>query len=715
MDAWHALQRSSVDAALLSSSEANVFAFAEGCFYFAMVYYSQSYVTGLVKLREREEKKQQQAVGPLRLKKRTQTQSSAWKPISGWNDTGHSGTATQPDWQDQDHDMEALTGDEIQKSPWSKWGNEHVDESDFPSLFGIDAHNHSVDPFSVPKPLFSGANAPMDSIPSIDDTSESDSEMESGLIGIAYIAPATGLVAEASREVSMGVALLPHARGKGFGSETTRELVKIAIDKLSFHRVTALVLGRTPTSSYQPSQRKACSENEKKGEKQQDSLQPPKHDTEAEVEAVLRMFIAAGFNFEGTRRRSLLEANGNDNSAWRDTHCLAILDTDWMEIQMRAMFAAIHPGDKGKEKAREQDGSSSSVNEGKTMRVERRRTRWDEMLPRHQREQEALARVESRLHRSASTETLRPDTGPGAKTEANIIEIGGGYLSSDTNESDYGNDVERASVFSSTSISNPFRDPTSGGTSTFRSQSRFFLDSGDESADEEGGNLELEQGSQNGSELSYPYLAHARFEQADNVSETLSREKVAQFLRTLTQPGPPPSEIEVVSSAGSDFESCVDEAESSSGAEEKASTDDPLELGGNSGTRPTLTSAPFMVPSTPTNTMPESALEVSQARKKRRLSLDSEAVGDKTSGPGDGPDDTPNLSTSFPRTGSWTSVTRDASTDTDTDTEMHSDVEVSDAESASTSTWDVLSGTSSVHTPSPSPSLHSASDDEALI
>ncbi|KAF8999091.1 hypothetical protein BDQ17DRAFT_1246922, partial [Cyathus striatus] len=83
-------------------------------------------------------------------------------------------------------------------------------------------------------------------------------------------------------------------------------------------------------------------------------------------------FVFSGFSVEGTRRRSFL---GPYDHVWKDVSYLAILDTD---LAVRKQFLTD-------------------------------RSLWDEMLDRHQRENEQLVRWESHhpIKRSLSTETLR--------------------------------------------------------------------------------------------------------------------------------------------------------------------------------------------------------------------------------------------------------------------------------------------------------------------
>lgn len=173
--------------------------------------------------------------------------------------------------------------------------------------------------------------------------------------------PIVGLIyilsSELNREALIGLALAPYARGKRIGAAALHQALTLAFDVFAFHRV-ALGLVDAPATRA----------------------------------AALRMFIAAGFTLEGKCRRAMLiprdgpgESGGEE---WRDAHFLGMLDTDWF-----------------------------SHGAGLARPGVRCRTRWDEMLARHEREQELLAADEERsriLKRTASTETLRP-SGSGAR------------------------------------------------------------------------------------------------------------------------------------------------------------------------------------------------------------------------------------------------------------------------------------------------------------
>ncbi|KAI0918218.1 hypothetical protein AcV7_007021 [Taiwanofungus camphoratus] len=154
--------------------------------------------------------------------------------------------------------------------------------------------------------------------------------------GILYVAPTPY-----ASTVSVTVALRPSARGKGLASHATRVALGWAFDALGMHKVTAELMSSPDRA------------------------------------AALRLFTAAGFEQEGTRRRAVMNANGQ----WKNVVCLGMLDTEWV----------VRGGRKG-------TGARESA--------------WDELLARHQKEREELLAWEERerlgkLQRTASVETIK--------------------------------------------------------------------------------------------------------------------------------------------------------------------------------------------------------------------------------------------------------------------------------------------------------------------
>lgn len=155
-------------------------------------------------------------------------------------------------------------------------------------------------------------------------------------------------------EAVIGLVISPQARRHGLGTIATRKALELVFEHFAFHRASATLV--VPPKCDATSGRTRLH-----------------REAEEETERALRMLINLGFSHEGTRR-SAIPSPGD--TTWRDVHHLGILEMDYFNRKH-------HP--------------QSTL-----------RTRWDEMLTRHQSELEILASVESRLSRSHSTETLRP-------------------------------------------------------------------------------------------------------------------------------------------------------------------------------------------------------------------------------------------------------------------------------------------------------------------
>ena len=226
--------------------------------------------------------------------------------------------------------------------------------------------------------------------------------------GVVYLAIPPSAGAEAACECSVGVALLPFARGNGVGSYAVRHAISLAFGTLAFHRVSASVLGPSPLFD-------SLLIGDGKGkQKATEGL------TNSTIlsERALRFFIGLGFSHEGTRRRAVpgnLTSSANGDGTWRDASSLAMLDTEWVYIEERADLRRnkrpMNVTFSSAASNATSDSGLSTVTEKSTGRKYVRRTRWDEMLARQQREQEVLVAAEGRLKRTASTETIKPNAG----------------------------------------------------------------------------------------------------------------------------------------------------------------------------------------------------------------------------------------------------------------------------------------------------------------
>ncbi|KAG9073733.1 hypothetical protein FS749_014731 [Ceratobasidium sp. UAMH 11750] len=109
----------------------------------------------------------------------------------------------------------------------------------------------------------------------------------------------------------IGVALLPKARGKGYGRAAVHKLLTYAFEQLKMHRVFVHIVCPT-TAAQSPKERKQTSFDTKK---------------------LCYIFRTYGFQFEGVTRGAVLHQVGNTKT-WQDIHRLSILDTDWISMQM---------------------------------------------------------------------------------------------------------------------------------------------------------------------------------------------------------------------------------------------------------------------------------------------------------------------------------------------------------------------------------------------
>ncbi|KAH8116093.1 hypothetical protein DFH11DRAFT_1507118, partial [Phellopilus nigrolimitatus] len=116
----------------------------------------------------------------------------------------------------------------------------------------------------------------------------------SSIIGVIYLLN----LEHAPGEASLGLALMPYARNKGFGPDAVLRVLGMAFDVFEFHRISASVLDGSSR------------------------------------EHALRMFVGLGFGCEGTRRRAV---QCPSDAAWRDAHHLGMLDTEWVTGALRCV------------------------------------------------------------------------------------------------------------------------------------------------------------------------------------------------------------------------------------------------------------------------------------------------------------------------------------------------------------------------------------------
>ncbi|THG95992.1 hypothetical protein EW026_g5756 [Hermanssonia centrifuga] len=177
--------------------------------------------------------------------------------------------------------------------------------------------------------------------------------------------------------MNIGVALLPKARGHGFGGQAVGLLMEWAFRKLGCHSIEARNIDGDDDCT----------------------------------DVALGMFTGLGFAYEGKSHRAVLHivepppgAQGAEPTGeWRDVMNLVMLDTDWECISLRSMT--------------------------RTML-----SRWEDLFARHMRLREEMLRLEERcgrraqkLKRAASTETLHSAMQP----PENILEKWSGFLSGD--------------------------------------------------------------------------------------------------------------------------------------------------------------------------------------------------------------------------------------------------------------------------------------------
>ncbi|KAJ3798845.1 hypothetical protein GGU11DRAFT_555192 [Lentinula aff. detonsa] len=146
-------------------------------------------------------------------------------------------------------------------------------------------------------------------------------------------------------ELSFGIIISQDHRGKGYAKEALRLILDEAFMTMNCHRIQVCLL-----------------------------------DTYAKDRA-MRLFMGMRFVHEGRRRRAFFSILEQE---WKDTTCLAILDTEWL---IRSKYLIESPP----------------------------ATLWDELLSRHNQEREELLRWEeaqsqswpAMLKRTSSTETVR--------------------------------------------------------------------------------------------------------------------------------------------------------------------------------------------------------------------------------------------------------------------------------------------------------------------
>ncbi|KAJ3551854.1 hypothetical protein NM688_g4470 [Phlebia brevispora] len=152
-------------------------------------------------------------------------------------------------------------------------------------------------------------------------------------IGILYLS-----ASHIPNTLNVGVALLPEARRFGFGRQATCLAINWAFKELECHRIQAQVVDGDPTL----------------------------------LDISLGLFTGLGFSHEGTLRRALFYPTApmqlfppDTSGEWRDVINLAVLDMDW------AMWKT-YP------------------------RISREimKSRWDDLFSRHEREREAMLRLE---------------------------------------------------------------------------------------------------------------------------------------------------------------------------------------------------------------------------------------------------------------------------------------------------------------------------------
>ncbi|KAL5476796.1 hypothetical protein ACEPAI_2982 [Sanghuangporus weigelae] len=831
MDCWRILQRSSADAAVLPSSASNLFAFADSCIYIASVHDLNFAENAEKKSESERQQAEEEAFAGGRAALKELSFSSAYRQgnLAKTLHMAFSNNNSQPPASRCENDPLGETNWQAQASSSSTSNISHaagnaeadqyritpyyINSPDGKHLATVNSDRRvsirNVDSGELVKELFSDDDVSsvgfspdgrrivlggdetsiwdattdvphsqeqiipdelndlnnfdmtIPEEPPIENVGTNSKSAPSDLIGIAYLYTASD-AASAACEVSLGLALLPHARGRGCGTETVRQLIELAFDELNFHRISAGVIGPSLCRAARPTISNAASGA---GAKQPNA--PLLSGTIAETEAALRMFIALGFTLEGTRRRAIPDIE--DNGVWRDAHYLALLDTDWFMLRARQNAKGVNP--------------------------KNRRTRWDEMLARHQLETDALISAESRMKRSASTETLRP----GAQTNGAAIginlapsSVSGSSAPSEVASGsgagmERGKDQGREGLFSSArTSSNPF----STFLSVSSSSPNFFpsdhlaarvLQPRRKLTFTFGG--DSESASQAPTDVGDTDLRSDNEELLIDFDE--AHEKVEDFLRKNPAPGPPPSEAgtnldseaDSASASASDFESCADPDEldllggggNTKGKGKAKEVDPPVQdvsqgwihsLSAGASIPATNLDIPRQKePSTSVSPPDESEAEEQQARKKRRFSNGVKPEQDRTTRSKDcviAPGMLPPTSTgtlhgasrpfgfSFNSSGFSFNTPRLVSSPTDVEAgqvadtlssshhelasanaEPHrspnadhiadADSEMSDAESVSTaSTWDVVSSASAPRSPSPTMSLSSGTGSLSL-
>jgi len=176
-----------------------------------------------------------------------------------------------------------------------------------------------------------------------------------GVIGCVYLSFSSAT----QNTVDIGIALRPEARGRGYGRAALAKASRHAFETLNVHRIVANIFGSGSGQSNADAKASA-----------------------KESGTVRWVFEKLGFTPEGVNRRAGFSAT---DGVWRDVHVLALLDTDWMQLQRRGA------------------GRSSIT------------TPWDSMMERHEKERDEMMEWMDdpswgRLRRVASTETIKGAT-----------------------------------------------------------------------------------------------------------------------------------------------------------------------------------------------------------------------------------------------------------------------------------------------------------------
>lgn len=222
------------------------------------------------------------------------------------------------------------------------------------------------------------------------------------LVGVVFLRESQDSLhaaALAHHEAEVGVVVCPGARRKGIATYAVRCALEKAFTECSMHRITASVLEPSP----------------RKGSTGRDEVKY--------WDAAMSFFVGMEFGLELTRRRAARPALGleseacplSSSSSWRDVHVLAMLDTEWLLSPEQCVLHEIRTKERGRAVGSLTSASgpaaSASTDELQEYQRKTRRTRREEMLARHQHEQEAVSAAEE--HRGPQQRR------PGARTDTN--------------------------------------------------------------------------------------------------------------------------------------------------------------------------------------------------------------------------------------------------------------------------------------------------------